>query len=195
MIDWLNARQAGIVAARKEVPDTDVHVYGERANRVKDSMDGKPGVANSVLPHTTVDLASYSSWDMQDSEETLGKAVDYLASQLPATAAFGQNTHSVYLGEYGAPENGRGADVVNANISNAIAVVKSRQIPYAVYWEICNENRPKTTPPIADDADVLGFWMVKPDGHPGMAWHRYHRLLAMPLEKRSAVRGQIRSAG
>ncbi len=65
--------------ARKEVPDTDVHVYGAtEANRVKDSMAGKPGVANSVLPHTTVDLISYSSWDTQDSEESLGKAVDYL---------------------------------------------------------------------------------------------------------------------
>ncbi len=25
--------------------------------------------------------------------------------------------------------------------------------------------------------------MIKPDGQPGMAWHRYRRLLATPLEK------------
>jgi hypothetical protein len=185
MIEWLNARQAGIVAARKEVKDSDVHVYGAtEANLVKDSMAGRPGVANSVLPKTTVDLVSYSSWDMQGSEESLGKAVDYLASQLPASAAFGRNTHSVYLGEYGAPENELGANVVNAHINNAISVVKSRQIPYALYWEIyCNENQSKTTPPVTKDEDVKGFWLVKPDGHPGMAWHRYRRLLAAPLEK------------
>ena len=53
MIQWLNTRQAGIVQARKEIGRTDVHVYGAtEANRLEDSMEGKPGVANSVLPYT-----------------------------------------------------------------------------------------------------------------------------------------------
>src|SRR6202000_2016304 len=47
MIRWLNARQAGIVQARAEVGATDVRVYGAaEANRLEDSMAGKPGVAN-----------------------------------------------------------------------------------------------------------------------------------------------------
>src|SRR5689334_19260621 len=45
MIKWLNARQAGIRKAREEVRDTNVHVYGAtEANRVIDSMHGRPGV-------------------------------------------------------------------------------------------------------------------------------------------------------
>src|SRR5439155_4776210 len=55
MIAWLNARQAGIRKARDELHgSSDVHVYGAtEANRVVDSMAGKPVVANSVLPHIT----------------------------------------------------------------------------------------------------------------------------------------------
>lgn len=109
MIQWLNARQAGITKARTEVGQTDVHVYGAtEANRLEDSMEGKPGVANSVLPHTTVDLASYSSYKFLDTPEHLAQAVDYLAAHLPVTAVFGQNPRSVYLGEFGCPENGQG---------------------------------------------------------------------------------------
>lgn len=107
MIDWLNARQAGIVQARAEIGG-DVHVYGAtEANRLEDSMAGHPGVANSVLPYTTVDLASYSCYSMLDTKEHLAAAVDFLAAHLPATAAFGRSAHSVYLGEFGYPENGR----------------------------------------------------------------------------------------
>lgn len=181
MIAWLNARQAGIKKARDEIKDTDVHLYGAtECNRVEDSMAGKPGVANSVLPNTTVDLASYSAWNFQDTEEGLGKAVDYIAAHLPPTAAFGQNAHSVYLGEYGAPEV-RGADRVNQNISNALGVVKSRGLPYAIFWEIyCNELKKDAGPPPVNGKDdaVMGYWMVKPDRTPGTSWHRYRRILA-----------------
>lgn len=180
MIKWLNARQAGIVQARTEVPDADVHVYGAtEANRVMDAIAGKPSVALSVLPHTTVDLVSYSSWDSQEDVETLSKAVDFLSSHLPPTAAFGQNPHSVYIGEFGAPENGRGAEVVNKHIDNVLSVVRSKQIPWAIYWEIyCNELKKDAPPPPVNGKNdaVLGFWMIKPDGTHGAAWERYHEL-------------------
>ena len=178
---WLNARQAGINSARAEVPDSDVHVYGAaEANRVVDSMAGKPGVANSVLPHTSVDLVSYSAWDTQDDAAKLGKAVDFLAAHLPRTAAFGQTPHSVYIGEYGAPENGRGAARVNQNIDNVLKVVKDKGVPWAVYWQIyCNELEDRSTPtPVnGNDAAVKGYWLIKPDGTPGVAWQRFAQIL------------------
>ena len=80
---------------------------------------------------------------------------------LPATAAFGQNAHSVYIGEFGAPENGRGAKIVNQNIDNVLSVVHSRQIPWAVYWEIyCNELK-KDAPPAPVNA-VTSFVPTAP---------------------------------
>lgn len=183
MIKWLNARQAGIVKARKEASDTDVHVYGAtEANRIEESMAGKPGVANSVLPYSTVDLASYSCYGSLDTPEHLAGAVDYLAAHLPATAVFGQNPHSIYLGEFGYPENGReGVDGVNRRMDNAIAIVKNKELPWAVYWEVyCNE--PVNDAPAlplngkTNNQNLRGYWMVKPDGTPGMGWHRYRRL-------------------
>lgn len=181
MIRWFNARQAGILQARQEVPNTDVHVYqAAESNRVVDSMAGRPGVANSVLPYTTVDFASYSSWDAQNTHGGLAKAIDYLAAHLPPTAAFGQNTHSVYIGEYGAPENGLGAQKVNDHINNTLAVVREKQLPWAIYWEIyCNELQKGFTAPCnGNDKAPKGFWLIKPDGTPGTAWHRYRQLLA-----------------
>jgi hypothetical protein len=183
MIQWLNARQAGIVKARNEIGATDVHVYGAaEANRLEDSMAGKPGVANAVLPHTTVDLVSYSCYNFLDTPERLTQAVDYLAAHLPPTAVFGQNPHSVYLGEFGYPENGKeGLEGVNHRMDNALKVVRDEGLPWAVFWEVyCNEPAAKGLPlPLngkANDHNMRGYWMIKPDGTPGMAWHRYRRL-------------------
>jgi hypothetical protein len=194
MIQWLNARQAGIVKARAEVGGTDVHVYGAtEANRLEDSMAGKPGVANSVLPYTTVDLASYSCYNFLDTPERLARAVDYLAAHLPPTAVFGRNPHSVYLGEFGYPQNGReGLEGVNHRLDNAITVARDKGLPWAVFWEIyCNEPATKDLAlPLngkENDANLHGFWMVKPDGTPGMAWHRYRRLFAEADSQRATV--------
>lgn len=184
MIDWLNARQAGINQARAEIKDTDVHVYGvTEVNRVEDSMAGKPGVANSVLPYTTVDLASYSCYDCLDTPEHLSQAVDYIAAHLPSTAAFGQNPHSVYLGEFGYPENGKeGAAGLNRRINNAVQVVQEKGLRWAAFWDVyCNEPVNDTLPlPLngkTNDVNLRGYWMVKPDGTPATGWHRYRRLI------------------
>ena len=199
MIRWLNARQAGIMQARSEEGATDVHVYGAaEANRLEDSMAGKPGVANSVLPYTTVDFASYSSYAFLDTPERLSKAVDYLAAHLPATAAFGRNPHSIYLGEFGYPESGaEGIEGVNRRINNALAVVNGKGLPWAVFWEVyCNEPLSKTPAlPLngkTNDSSLRGFWMVKPDGTPSIAWHRYRRFIAETNPQR-ATAGAVKS--
>ena len=194
MIDWLNARQAGIVKARDEFGTTDVRVYGAtEANRVLDSMAGKPGVINSVLPHTTVDLVSYSSYESLDTAGHLANTIDYISAHLPSTATFGQNAHSIYLGEFGYPENGsEGVAGVNRCINNALSVVKDKGMPWAIFWEIyCNEPiNESAVPPLngkGNDKNLRGFWMIKPDGTPAMAWHRYRRLFSVEDPKSNLV--------
>jgi len=167
-----------------------VHVYGAaEANRLYDSMAGKPGVANSVLPYTTVDLASYSCYPSLETPERLAQAVDYLAAHLPATAAFGQNAHSIFLGEYGFPENGSGGvAALSERMNNAIAVVNQKELPWAIFWEVyCNEPRAADLPlPLngkTNNLNLRGYWMIKPDGTPGYAWHRYRHMFEMENSK------------
>jgi len=129
-------------------------------------------------------LASYSCYTFLDTPERLGQAVEYLAAHLPPTAVFGRDAHSVYLGEFGYPETGEGGlDALNRRIDNAIKVVRDQGLPWAVFWEIyCNEPVKKALQlPLngkENNANLRGFWMVKPDGTPGLAWHRYRRLFA-----------------
>ncbi len=65
MIDWLNARQEGVNQARKEVGTDGVWVYhAAEVNRVVSTMkQGRPNMVDKVLPHTKLDLVSYSAWD------------------------------------------------------------------------------------------------------------------------------------
>jgi hypothetical protein len=182
MIQWINARQAGIVQARKEMPDSDVHVYGAtEVNRIEDAMAGMPVVADAVLPHTTVDLVSYSCYTFLTSPKRLAEGVNYIVAHLPPTAIFGQNAHSVYLGEYGYPENGvKGAAGVNDRLNTVLQVVKEKDLPWAIYWEVyCNEpKKTAPTPPVTKDEDMMGYWLVKPDARPSVAWHRLRQQFA-----------------
>jgi hypothetical protein len=128
-----------------------------------------------------------------DTPERLTQAIDYLAAHLPATAVFGRNAHSVYLGEFGYPENGQGGvEVVNRRINNALKVVRDKELPWAIFWQAyCNEPLNPTLPlPLngkENDHNLRGFWLVKPDGTPSMAWHRYRRLFATGDPKRATT--------
>jgi hypothetical protein len=126
MIDWLNARQAGIDEARAQFSSTsNVKVYGTvEVNLVADAIQGDvfngatgwATVTNDVLPYTDVDFASYSSYDTQQNTTgatSYSNAVADIAAHLPASAANGQNTHSVYVGEFGLAEDSAGAAKVS----------------------------------------------------------------------------------
>ena len=101
MIDWLNARQAGVEEARRQNKVDAVRVlHAAEVNHVARAMKNEGiTVTNDVLPHTKCDLYSYSAYDVPTHEPDKFKAaLDYLAKKSP-----GDN--NVYVGEYGAPEN------------------------------------------------------------------------------------------
>ena len=182
MIDWFNAREAGIRQARSELGATsNVKVYGvAEVNRVADAMNPsftEATLTNNVLPFTNVDFASYSSYDTQESSTAFPAAIKYIASHLPASAVNGQNTHSVYVGEFGEPEGQKSAAQVNATINNVLGTVQADGMPYALYWEIySNELANGATPPVnGNNAGVKGFYLVRPDGTPSTAWHQYRQ--------------------
>ena len=164
MIDWLNARQEGVDAARKSAGDVGIRVlHAAEVNHLDRAMK-KQGVTvtNDVLPHTHCDLYSYSAWDLPTHEpEKFRAALDYLASEAPG------GKEKIYVGEFGAPENVvGGAEEQDRRIRSATQTAMDWGAKYVVYWQLyCNEpkegakieKRPK-------NSDMRGFWLVRPDG-------------------------------
>jgi len=183
MIDWLNARQAGVNQARQEYGQEGVRVYhAAEVNIVVKSMsEGKPNLVNSVLPYTNLDLVSYSSWD-----STLGyigqpsvfrDALDFIADNMPDSPDFGDR--NVYLGEYGMPHNEYSAGQIRQLLSDTTHTALSWGCPYVVYWQLyCNEIASGGGPaPVSENWEVRGFWLIKPDGTYAWTWDYFDMLL------------------
>jgi hypothetical protein len=166
MIAWLNARQAGVDAARAKGGKREgVRVlHAAEVNPVGRAIEGKGvTVTNHGLPHTRCDLYSYSAWDVPTHEpDKFTAALDYLASKAPG------GKEKIYVGEFGAPENVVGsAEKQLERTKSTIETALKWGAKYAVYWELyCNEfkdasadhkGRPKND-------DMRGFWLVRPDG-------------------------------
>ena len=181
MIEWLNARQAGVNQAKREVGQNGVRLYhAAEVNRVVVSMkQGKPNMVNSVLPHTNLDLVSYSAWDAAtehfNDPNVLRDALDFIAKNTPDSSDFGNK--NVYMGEYGMPENNYSAEQIQKAIPNAVQTALDWGCPYIVYWQLyCNELK-KGTPPVKSNDDVRGFWLIRPDGSKAWTWDYFYGLL------------------
>ena len=183
MIDWLNARQAGVNQAREEIGTDGVRVFhAAEVNRVVASMkEGRPGVVNTVLPHTKLDLVSYSAWDAAtahfENPEVFREALDFIAAHAPDSAAFGDK--NVYVGEFGMPENNFAAEQIQKAIPSAVQTALDWGCPYIVYWQLyCNELQDANqSPPVRSNDAVRGFWLIRPDGSKAWTWEYFHTLL------------------
>jgi len=165
MIDWLNARQAGVDEARKKAGgDRGVRVlHAAEVNHIARAIKGEGvTVTNDCLPHTNCDLHSYSAYDVPTHEpEKFRAALDYLASKAPG------GNEKVYVGEYGAPENVVGsAEEQDKRIRSATATAMQWGAKYVVYWELyCNEPKEKLKDGARPESkDMRGFWLIRPDG-------------------------------
>ena len=175
MVRWLDARQRGVDRARAEVRDSGVRVlHAAEVNLVKIGMeDGRPTVTDKVLPQTHVDLVSYSAWDTEGDPAVLRRALDYIARHMPDREPFGAK--NVYLGEFGLPENDYPLAHVQKTVRGAIETALDGGCPYVVYWQLyCNESRRQ---PVKTNADVRGFWLLRPDGSKAWLWDELHEVL------------------
>jgi hypothetical protein len=153
MIRWLNVRQKAVDDAGRDTPHKNVRIFNyAEVNRVRDAMNGQTSVTNDVLPHTTVDYVSYSSYDSADGG--LGEALDYIASKLPVKS--GVPGKRVFIGEYGFPAK---------RFSPAQQDVRSRRImrdaiqwgcPFVLYWEMYNNE--------VEDGRQAGYWLIDDKG-------------------------------
>jgi hypothetical protein len=190
MIGWLNARQEGVNQARKEVGADGVWVYhAAEVNRVVSTMkQGRPNMVDKVLPHTKLDLVSYSAWDAtaeySEKPQILHEALDFIAKNIPDSVEFGNR--NVYLGEFGMPENKFYPEKIQKVIPGAVETALNWGCPYIVYWQLyCNELKDKKQKPLVKSNDaVQGFWLIRPDGSKAWTWDYFYELLNLDGQKK-----------
>jgi hypothetical protein len=171
MIDWWNARQEGVQAARLELQPHNVEVaHGCEVNFLEAALQHKVTATNDVVPFTRCDLYSYSSWDIGFNPAELVRALDHLESKAPASRRFGRR--NIYLGEYGKPKIQDVADVARFDtVRDLMEAALGWGVRYAVYWQVyCNEPAQADIAGRPRNFQMRGFWLVRPDGRHSPMW-------------------------
>lgn len=171
-VKFLEARQRGVDRARAEHPAGRCKVYhAAEVNRVWDGTKGLATLMTHVLPHVTVDLVSWSSYDGMNDEVTAWQGIELIRHHMRPSPTFGKN--AVIIGEIGRTEQDATEDEIIEWWDRAMGVCFAMDLPLLVHWELyCNEpkdakTKPDRTPRKADD--LRGFWLLRPDGSLGYA--------------------------
>jgi len=186
MAKWFTARQQGVNRARAEVKNSKCKVYHAiEANKVLDSMDGIPGIVNSVLPKVETDMVSWSCYDGMDPEGLkLYKGIDYIRKNMNPTA-YMKGRRVVFLGEIGIPEQRYEGltekEPVIARWDAYIGVCMALDVPYLIQWELyCNEPKNEELRKLKDTRktdEMRGFWLIRPDGTQSFVGEYFEKLL------------------
>lgn len=186
MAKWFNARQQGVSRARAEVKKSRCRVYHAiEANKVMDSMEGIPGIANYALPRVETDMVSWSSYDGMDPQGLkLYKGIDYIRQNMRPTKEM-KGRKIVFLGEIGIPEQryeGLTEKLpVQERWDTFIGVCIAQKIPYVIQWELyCNEPKNEELRKLVETRktdEMRGFWLIRPDGTMSFAAEYFDRLL------------------
>lgn len=190
MIKWFSARQRGVIRARAEVPESKCNVYHAiEVNKVMDSMDGLPGLANYVLPVTETDMVSWSCYDVMVNDTTedgvsLFRGIEYLRKQMRPTEVMNGKPF-VFLGEIGIPEQRyehlMDQQSVIHNWDVYMGVCIALDVPYIIQWELfCNEPKNEELRRLAETRtrdEMRGFWLVRPDGTTSWVGEYFARLM------------------
>lgn len=186
------ARQRGVERARSEIRYSKCKIYHAiEANKVMDSMNGIPGIINSVLPQVRVDMVSWSCYDALsttglDEGINLYKGIEFIKQNF-TPSSYMNKEKKVFLGEIGIPEQryeGLTKEVITANWNTYIAVCLSLSVPYIIQWELyCNEPKNEEFRKLNDirkTDEMRGFWLIRPDGSKSFAANYFDCLMHNP---------------
>jgi hypothetical protein len=186
MVKWFNARQSGVSKARDEVKNSKCKVYHAiEANKVMDSMEGIPGIANYVLPNVEVDMVSWSSYDgMEPGGVRLYRGIEYLRRQMKPTS-YMKGKRIVFLGEIGIPEQRyeglKEKEPVIDRWDTFMGVCFALDVPYIIQWELfCNEPKNEELRRLKETRktdEMRGFWLIRPDGTQSFIGEYFEKLL------------------
>ncbi|MDP0499869.1 MAG: hypothetical protein Q7P63_07180 [Verrucomicrobiota bacterium JB022] len=188
MIDWINARQAGVEAGIAAASGySDVYVYNAcEFNYNPGAASSLPVsaancVINAVIPYTDCDLYSWSNWASKGTGQEINviRGLDYARARTPSSSTFGRD--NLYMGEFGAYESsfmGSSAPYHSASSDATLSSVIMNQVDYAlrwgprwiVHWAIYDnglrsgETFNYTTPVSLFENQLVGTWLIRPPG-------------------------------
>jgi hypothetical protein len=199
-VRWIDARQRGVEAGRRDVPESKARVlHAVEVNQVLAAKDGVPCLTTEVLPKVKPDLISWSCYDgmrldRRNAEATiegLNEGIDILqkyartVEQMPGGAA-------VMIGEVGVPENVVPAEVTMQVLDASMQTFIRRGVPYVFYWQMfCNEREPgaeRAALPEGAAPACRGFWLVRPDGTQSYAGAFFEKELVEAEKRRNQAR-------
>jgi hypothetical protein len=163
MVQRMRMRQEAVERGRRSAPDTVLHA--PEVNLVLPESQAGRSVTEAVLPHVGCDLYSYSAW-----ETTLDDGSRFVEGLERIRDAAGCRNDQVFLGEFGAPEQGFDPERLTAVVERTIDDGLAFGCRYLLYWAMfCNETRP--VPNERDPfPDHPGFWLIRPDGTKAPHW-------------------------
>jgi hypothetical protein len=171
MTDWLNVRQRAIEDAKRATSHRNVEVYGyTEVNLVQKAMKGGRTLTNDVLPRTSVDFVSYSSYDSLTADpatigDRLKAALDYIESKVPPKS--GIEGRRTFIGEYGFPAQYH-TPQRQEELSRAVCrAALEWGCRFALYWEMyCNEKV---------EGKHRGFWLIDEHNQKQPVYHMHER--------------------
>ncbi|MFA0791093.1 cellulose binding domain-containing protein [Microbulbifer echini] len=182
LIDWLNIRQKAIDDAKANIPHANIHLYHYvEVNRVESAMQGKERITNAVLPHTNVDLVSYSAYDLTTQEKhsdfatlhtELTKALDFIDEKLPPKPGLPFEKR-VFIGEYGYGESwfkdwgtrsGEAQDMLSRNV---IKTALEWGAPFILYWQMYGNEYDSWI------NEFVGYWLIDNEGNKKEIYHTH----------------------
>lgn len=141
MIDWLNARDAGIAAGRAAAVAqglTGVSVYSAAEFNIVHALhdNGYASVLYNVLPALTAkpDYISYSSYE---SINTTAPGVA-LGQDIPAIEG-AAGTSKLIIGEYGYNQTQVGSSTALADMKQVVGTIKQSEVPYSFAWQLFDQ--------------------------------------------------------
>lgn len=154
MIDWLTVRQQAVDDAKSHTPHNNVYVWHyTEVNRVLDAVSGKIRVANKVLSNVPVDYVSYSSYDVELSDQaTVNSTLNFLQSQLhPKPNVPGKR---VFIGEFAWPQSLAGNATAHESINRGIILkYLTWGVDFILYWEMYNNE-------VDSKGNQVGYWLI-----------------------------------
>jgi len=164
MIDWLTTRQRAVDDAKRDTPHQDVQVwhYTELNHPTISLREGRPTLANQVLPYVAVDFVSYSAYDVtnEPKPEEIKTVLSYIESKLmPKKGIEGKR---VFIGEYGYSVFHNGKPHNSPEEQNRLSLITIQAAlewgcPFILYWELYNNE-------LEPDGTQRGFWMIDDKG-------------------------------